>query len=122
MKNLIKFSIVVIIFFGCKKENTSTAPVQDHVDSSSMVKFDGLFMNGPFGTVTGSAKIYQDGDIYKVALVDVMISNGPDLHVYLSQEEQPVHFIDLGNLRSTSGTQVYSINIVPDFTKSKYYY
>lgn len=77
-------------------------------------------MNGPFGSVSGNAKIYKDGNEYQVALVNVMISNGPDLHVYLSKEEQPVHFIDLGKLKSTTGNQLYSVNGMPDFSEYKY--
>jgi len=36
-------------------------------------------------------------------------SNGPDLKVYLSKEKQPVNFVNLGSLKSTSGNQLYAI-------------
>ena len=48
------------------------------------------------------------------------ISNGPDLHVYLSKEAFPVNFIDLGRIKSTSGNQLYTISGMPDFVQYKY--
>ena len=77
-------------------------------------------MNGPYGTVSGNVNIYKDSGNYVLALKDFQTSNGPDLHVYLSQEEQPIHFIDLGKLKSTNGNQVYSIHEGTDFEKYKY--
>lgn len=113
--------IAFIAFFSCTKDVTSTSPLHENVDTATVeIKFDGSFMNGPFGSVSGNAKIYKDGNEYQVALVNVMISNGPDLHVYLSKEEQPVHFIDLGKLKSTTGNQLYSVNGMPDFSEYKY--
>jgi hypothetical protein len=48
------------------------------------------------------------------------ISNGPQLHVYISKEVQPVNFIDLGPLQSTMGNQLYNIPGKPDFSVYKY--
>ena len=118
--------ILFIAFIGlfsssCKKDVTSTTPVQEHVDTTTAeVKFDGLFINGPYGSVSGSVKIYEDSGSYQVALTDMTISNGPDLHVYLSKEEQPIHFINLGKLKSISGNQVYPVLNAPDFSQYKY--
>jgi len=110
-----------VFSFSCKKDLTSAAPVQEHVDTTTAeLKFDGSFMNGPYGAVSGTARIYEDSGAYQVALIDMTISNGPDLHVYLSREEQPVHFIDLGKLKSTSGSQVYLVVNKPDFSQYKY--
>ena len=65
-------------------------------------------------------KIYlKDGD-YSLVLDSFSVNNGPDLHVYLSKEVQPLNFIDLGKLKSVSGTQVYNIPGIPDFTAFKY--
>ena len=115
------FALAVIIFTSCKKENnTPTMSVMDPVDTSAQLKFSGAFMNGPFGQVSGNAKIFLKDLNYTLVLEGVNISNGPDLHVYLSQEIIPVNFIDLGKLKATAGTQVYTINGVPDFTVYKY--
>jgi hypothetical protein len=117
----ILFIAFIWLFASCKKEVTSTTPVQENVDTTTAeVKFDGVFMNGPYGAVSGAVKIYKDSGAYQVALIDMMNSNGPDLHVYLSKEEQPIHFIDLGKLKSTSGNQVYPVATTPDFSQYQY--
>jgi len=121
MRWILFITLTGLLSWSCKKDMTSTTPVQEHVDTATAeVKFDGSFMNGPFGSVSGSVKIYEDSGSYQVALADMTISNGPDLHVYLSKEEQPLHFIDLGKLKSTSGNQVYPVANAPDFSQYKY--
>jgi Electron transfer DM13 len=122
MKNIMALLFIIIAFVSCKKDITSTAPLQEMADTSAAaIKFDASFMNGPYGSATGGVKIYQDSSgLYQLSLINVMISNGPDLHVYLSQEVQPINFIDLGKLKSTSGSQAYPIIVVPDFSKHKY--
>lgn len=109
-------------FFACSKQNgTDTTPGTSMINSNTAVlKYSGSFINGPYGTVTGSAKIYLDSGRYTLKLQDVNISNGPDLHVYLSKEVQPVNYIDLGRLQSTSGNLVYPVNGSPDFSQYKY--
>jgi len=111
---------------GCTKNNaTPDARLNEMLpgaDTSSNItaKYMGNFGNGPFGSVTGAAKIYLVNGQYTLALENVAISNGPDLHVYLSKELQPVNFIDLGKLKATGGNQLYTIASMPDFTLYKY--
>jgi hypothetical protein len=124
MKNHILIIAVafVVAFTGCTKQNgTDTTPGTGTVDTTSaMLRYSGSFVNGPYGSVSGDAKIFlQNGD-YILKFQGVNISNGPDLHVYLSKEILPVNFIDLGRLQSTSGNQVYNITGTPDFTQYKY--
>ena len=121
MKNIINFLFIVVAIVACRKDVTSAAPLQEMVDTTKAeIKYNASFMNGPYGSVTGDVKIYQDSGSYQLGLLNVMISNGPDLHVYLSKEVQPINFIDLGKLKSTSGNQVYPIAVVPDFSQYKY--
>ncbi len=117
------FSLLVIVTFSgaCKKENnTPTAPAMDRVDTTAKVKYTGNFENGPYGTVSGKAKLLMKDGKYTLVLDSVNISNGPGLHVYLSKEVLPINFIDLGKLKSISGTQVYDITGTVDFTQYKY--
>jgi len=110
------------IFISCSK-NTSTPSdsVNDPVETATLKEiYNGDFINGPYGTVEGAVKILSDSTSYQLLLNDFNTSSGPDLHVYLSQEVQPIHFIDLGKLRSVSGNQVYEIPGKPDFTLYKY--
>ncbi|CAN5813303.1 DM13 domain-containing protein [soil metagenome] len=122
MKKILPFLLIAVLFVACNKQNaTPTTPINDTIDTtSSELSFFGNFMSGPYGTVTGMATIYTDSDNYVLALKDFETSNGPDLHVYLSQEELPIHFVDLGKLKSTNGSQVYIIPRGTNFNIYKY--
>jgi len=118
---------IIILFFGLflcsctKKNNTPTTPLDNTVDTTIAIsKYAGLFINGPYGNVSGAAKIYFQNNQYNLALENVTITNGPDLHVYISKEIQPATFIDLGKLQSVAGNQLYAIPGTPDFSQYKY--
>jgi Electron transfer DM13 len=119
---LAMFVSAVLILASCKKEyNTPTTPLDDRVDTvSASLEHKGNFMNGPYGTVSGTAKIYQENGKFILSLLSFSSSNGPALHVYLSKEVQPVNFIDLGDLKSTNGNQLYDVPGSPNFMEYKY--
>ena len=120
-KELILFIVVTVVLSACKKEKTSSTIVpMDTVDTTAQLKYRGLFTNGAYGTTMGVVKIYATSNEYSLVLDSFTVNNGPDLHVYISKEVQPVNFIDLGVLKATSGTQVYSISAMPDFTQFRY--
>ena len=122
MKKIFTILFISSAIVACTKQNaTPTEPVHDMVDTTASSQlYKGMFMNGPYGTVSGTVSIYEDSSGNVLALKDFKTSNGPDLHVYLSQEEQPIHFIDLGKLKSTSGDQVYNLAENVDFETYKY--
>ncbi len=122
MRNLIILFFVIFSVAGCVKENTSSLPVNNPVDTTmAVLKFKGSFINGPYGTVTGNARVYlNDNQQYILTLENFNSSNGPDLHVYISKEVQPVNYIDLGRLQSVSGNQQYVITGNFNFSEYKY--
>lgn len=121
MKNLTCILFITLLIVGCKREeNTPVEPLMERVDSLAVVNVKGKFMGIGGETVSGSAKIITSDGKYSLVLDDFKTNNGPDLHVYLSKEATPKDFIDLGLLKSVSGTQVYPITGMPDFTKYKY--
>lgn len=122
MKNYsVIFGMLFFVFTACtKSNNTATIPLNEMLPPDSVLLVTGVFMNGPYGTVTGKAAVNIDNGVYTLSLEDVKISNGPDLHVYLSREIQPVNFIDLGKLKSTAGNQLYAISGMPDLAVYKY--
>jgi Electron transfer DM13 len=122
IKNVFCVMVALFVFTACTKTNeTSTIPLNETIPpDTAAVKVMGAFINGPHGTVTGNATVYLQNGKYTLALENVAISNGPDLHVYLSKEIQPVNFIDLGKLKSTAGNQVYDISGMPDISAYKY--
>jgi hypothetical protein len=124
MRNLFLLLVIgsISILISCSK-NSSTphGSINDPVDTVTLKEiYKGDFINGPYGTVEGAVKILSDSTNYQLLLNNFNTSNGPDLHVYLSREVQPIHFIDLGKLKSVNGNQVYEIPGKPDFTLYKY--
>ena len=106
MKKLFIFPILVLMF-SCQEEGELTKSVDDTViASNAILKYHGTFEPTSGITVSGEAKIYQEGNQYKVKLDNFSISSGPDLKVYLSKAATPNEFVNLGNLTSQT---VYSI-------------
>lgn len=123
MKKTITLSMIAMtMLLSCSKNKyASTTPGNDMVDTvNAVLKYSGTLIGEPFESATGIVNIYLKNGQYTLQLKNFQSSNGPDLHVYLSQERFPVHFIDLGNLHSVSGNQVYTIPGMPDFTLFKY--
>ncbi len=121
MKNwiFIAIAVPVICVAACTKK-ASTIPIIDDMDSTASVLFSGRFMNGPYGVTMGIARIEEVNSKWQLRLDSFVVSNGPDLKVYLAKEQQPVSFISLGSLRATSGSQVYEVNGMPDLSAFKY--
>ena len=99
------------LFIDCKKETTSTTPLNEQPGTTAIVVQSGSFSNGPYGSVKGMAKVYETDGVYQLALEDFSSSNGPDLKVYLGKEMQPINFVNLGSLKSTAGNQLYPVPI-----------
>jgi len=113
--------VITILLVSCVKENTPEIRLDNTVDTTvAMPKNNGAFMNGPYGSVSGIATVYNQNGSLILSLQNMMISNGPQLHVYISKEVQPVNFIDLGPLQSTLGNQLYKIPGSPDFSQYQY--
>ncbi len=108
-----KLCFLVLCFGGsaCTKQNaTPTEALMENIDPTSSFNMKGKFENGPFGSVSGKAYLSISSNQKSLVLENISSSNGPDLHVYLSKEIQPINFIDLGKLKSINGTQVYTID------------
>ena len=121
MKQLLLIISTVLLFTACVKEKSPANPIDDVIDTTTNTSSKtGQFINGPYGSVMGSARIYNMNNNFTLALENVVISNGPDLHVYISKEVLPVNYIDLGRLQSTMGNQLYAIPGTPDFSEYKY--
>lgn len=112
--------LLLVIIISCTRDANIVVTTPPTIDSTAIVKYRGSFINGPYGSVTGTAEIVMQDTTLALRIKNFSSSNGPDLHVYLSQERQPVNFIDLGSLRSKSGEQVYSIPGNTNLTPYKY--
>jgi len=120
-KPIIVIFALFILLTSCVKENTPTDAVNSPVDTTmANIRFNGTFGNGPYGLVTGTAKIYFQNNQYILALGNFNSSNGPDLHVYISKEAKPVNYIDLRKLQSISGNEQYPITCTINFSEYKF--
>jgi hypothetical protein len=118
---LVLLTASAIFLISCVKENTPEIVLDNTVDTTIAIpQNNSNFINGPYGSVSGMATVYNQNGSLVLALQNMMISNGPQLHVYLSKEVLPVNFIDLGPLQSTKGNQLYNIAGDPDFSQYKY--
>ncbi len=117
-KNIISLSLAFLltstVFIACKKESSSgasTTPLNEQVDptKSTLQNTSNSFASASGERVSGTAKIYLTGNNYQLSLESFSSTNGPALKVYLSKEQQPVNFVNIGDLKSTSGNQVYDI-------------
>lgn len=117
-----KQCLILLFLFAllsCKKENTPNINLNEKVDLTVAIENSkGKFSNGPYGTSSGTAKIYTINNEKQLGLENFSSSNGPSLYVYLSNEKEPLNFISLGSLKSTTGNQLYAI---PNTTNTKAY-
>ena len=101
MKKLLYFFTLFFLFSSCQEEGDLTRNVSDtDVSSTAILKYYGTFQSTSGITVVGEAKIYQEGNQFKVKLDNFSITDGPDLKVYLSKAATPSGFVNLGNLTS----------------------
>lgn len=105
------FLLAIIFFFACTEENnTPTKPVDDDFDPDGAIKLKmGDFIGVSGHSVSGMATIYDDQGTKFVVLDPFNSQNGPDLKVYLSSDANATSYINLGELKSTTGKQSYEI-------------
>ncbi|TRX40017.1 DM13 domain-containing protein [Flavobacterium restrictum] len=99
---------LLALFCSCEVEcNLTKDPMKIIVDPITMpTVIEGQFQPTSGITVSGTAKVVQDGTSFKVVLDNFNISSGPDLKVYLSKTNSPSDFVNLGNLTTS---KVYAI-------------
>jgi hypothetical protein len=122
-KIIVNLMLILLVASSCtKNDGTAAITLNDRVDTIAKLVVNtipGTFLsNGE--NVKGVAKVYTKDGKLTLALEDFSTNNGPDLHVYLSKEKQPVNFIDLGRLKATAGNQLYDISGMPDFAQYKF--
>ncbi|MEC4004548.1 DM13 domain-containing protein [Flavobacterium sp. SUN052] len=119
MKKTLLVLGILTLLISCEQVGELT---KDGVNTTTISQISTLNYHGNFVptsgiTVTGGAKIYLDGNQYKLELENFSISSGPDLKVYLSKTNLPNDFVSLGNLTSQT---VYAIPQTVDLSNYKY--
>lgn len=111
MRNLYLVCLCLILFAACEREaHTPTSPISDTFDpAGATLLASGMFVGSGGYTVTGTASVYEKDGTRTLVLDPYSSSNGPDLRVYLSRDEQANSALNLGFLKSTTGKQSYAI-------------
>lgn len=119
MKKFVFILPVLLLLFSCEVEGDLTRDVEltSPIPENTPPIATGNFMPTSGIKVTGSAKIYLNGNQSEVRLEDFSISSGPDLKVYLSKNDTPTDFVNLGNLTSAT---VYTIPRQVNVSSYKY--
>jgi hypothetical protein len=119
MKKNIFILPIFLLLLSCEVEGdlTRDAELSTSIPENTPPVATGNFTPTSGIKVTGSAKIYLNGNQNEVRLENFSVSSGPDLKVYLSKNETPTDFVNLGNLTSST---VYAIPIQVNLSAYKY--
>jgi Electron transfer DM13 len=121
MFKIVSFFMITLMLVSCSKDdNTNTVTVDDPVSTTGTVLVQGSLSGNMNYTVSGTTKVIEDNGVKSVRLENFSSSNGPDLKVYLSKDANASSFINLGNLKSTSGNQNYTITGTVTISEYKY--
>ena len=98
---------------GARSASLSATPSNEPVGSVTVLK-SGNFTDALYRGFAGGGSIVRDSsnNLFVTLDADFTTPSGPDLNVYISQGYQDrniTNFLDLGDLRSTTGEQSYAI-------------
>lgn len=90
--------------------------------ANSQVLVVGTFAGADsFHRASGTAKIIQlDNGSRILRLESFSATNGPDLYVYLSADQQAQDYVSLGRLKGNIGDQNYDLAVSADLSRYKY--
>ncbi len=126
MKNITSLIIILCFFSACTK-NESTPTINSVltnadsalVGSGTTILAMGNFINGVH-PVSGKAAWHKASNTQTLLITNFSSDAGPDLKIYLSKDLAATSFILLGDLKSTTGNQIY--NIPNSATTAEYKY
>lgn len=109
------------VFASCSKSQESASTTTPSTDSFNVANATlirtGTFTGNRNYSVTGSVKLYEYQGKRYIRFENFVSSNGPDLKVYIATTTTASQFVNIGDLKSISGTQTYLVNNPPDFTQ-----
>lgn len=110
MKYLTALALALLVFTACQKDDdiTEELPKSNVTEGDTTMNLMSAFEDRVHPT-SGTARLVKIDEKYFVELADFKTDSGPALYVYLSKEEDPKNFINLGELKATSGTFNYEV-------------
>lgn len=117
VKNMPQDTIDLIMDEAKKITTNVSEDMQDMLakiahDSQQSPKFSklGTFQGLKGHQATGKAEVITVGDISFLRFEDFEVTNGPDLHVYMTKNGDIDTGIDLGKLKGNKGSQNYELS------------
>jgi len=83
----------------------------------------GIFQSQDHATSGGATIVKLPGGSLVLTLSELSTDNGPDLHVYLTDNATDAaagYFVDLGTLKGNQGTQNYDVPLDVDLSRAVY--
>lgn len=118
---LLGLLLAISVFASCSKSQESASTTTPSTDSFNVANATlirtGTFTGNRNYSVTGSVKLYEYQGKRYIRFENFVSSNGPDLKVYIATTTTASQFVNIGDLKSISGTQTYLVNNPPDFTQ-----
>ena len=118
--NIFKLLILLVCFSACTKEETAVSTpialtVGTSFDTTAAAKIATGNFTSAVHTTTGRVTWYQQGNKQYLYLTNFATDAGPDLKVYIAKNTNGGSFVNIGNLASNTGNQVYEFtgNINP---------
>ena len=129
-KALILLLLTTLTFYSCQEgeekhvEEDLTDIIKKDKDENGTLTIEnaesqGVFKSGAH-TTTGTVTIVKNGDVRSLVFENFKTDPGPDLDVYLVPKINSTDYINLGELKGTSGSFSYQINQEVDFSKYKF--
>jgi len=117
VKNMPQYTIDLIMDEAKKFTNTVSEEMQEMIakiapGSQEPPKFSklGAFQGLKGHQATGKAEVITVGDTSFLRFEDFEVTNGPDLHVYMTKNGDVDNGIDLGKLKGNKGSQNYELS------------
>jgi hypothetical protein len=104
----LSLTLAVILLASCKEDEP--APLVEMLDlRNDSLKLAGMFQREVHAT-SGTVKLLRREKDQLLVLDNFRTDNGPALYVYLSKDRGVTQSINLGLLKSTSGTFSYEVD------------
>jgi hypothetical protein len=108
----------ILLLAGCKEDEPAPIVEMLNLENDSL-QLAGMFQREVHAT-SGTVKIVRRENDQLLVLEDFRTDNGPSLYVYLSKDRGVTQSINLGMLKSTSGTFSYEVAATVDTKEYPY--
>ena len=114
----LSLSLALILLASCKEDEPAPVIEMLNLENDSL-KLAGMFQREVHAT-SGTVKLLRRETDQLLVLENFRTDNGPALYVYLSKDRGVTRSINLGLLKSTSGTFSYEVDAKVDSKEYPY--